>query len=46
VRETLLSGNAYQLLARIAALGNTPERVDGSARAPWALVDGLSVTAG
>jgi PmbA protein len=46
VRETLLSGNAYQLLARIAALGTTPERVDGSARAPWALVDGLSVTAG
>lgn len=46
VRETLLSGNAYQLLARIAALGSTSERVDGSARAPWALVDGVTVTAG
>ncbi len=46
VRETMLSGNAYQLLARIAQLGTVAERVDGSARAPWALVDGLSVTAG
>ncbi|MCY2961078.1 MAG: TldD/PmbA family protein [Planctomycetota bacterium] len=46
VRETLLSGNAYQLLARIVALGNASERVDGSARSPWALVDGLTVTAG
>lgn len=46
VRETLLSGNAYQLLARIARLGTEAERVDGGARAPWALVDGLVVTAG
>jgi len=46
LRETLISGNAYQLLARIVALGSESERVDGSARAPWALVDGLTVTAG
>lgn len=46
LRETLLSGNAYQLLARIAALSSEAERVDGAARAPWALVDGVTVTAG
>jgi len=46
VRETLLSGNAYQLLARIVSLGSRAERVDGGARAPWALVDGVNVTAG
>jgi len=46
VRETLLSGNAYRLLARIAVLGSVAERVDGGARAPWALVDGIDVTAG
>ncbi|MBL8863374.1 MAG: TldD/PmbA family protein [Planctomycetes bacterium] len=46
VRETLLSGNAYALLARIALVGGVAERVDGAARAPWALVDGVDVTAG
>jgi len=46
LRETLLSGNAFQLLASVVALSSASERVDGSARAPWALVDGLNVTAG
>lgn len=46
LRETLLSGNAYSLLARIVRLGSAAERVDGGARAPWAIVDGVDVTAG
>ncbi len=46
VRETLLSGNAFELLQRVVALGSTAERVGGAARAPAAIVDGLDVTAG
>jgi PmbA protein len=46
LRETLISGNAFQLLGRIVALGSTSESIFGSARAPYALVDGVSVTAG
>ncbi len=46
VRETLLSGNAFELLQRIVALGSRAERCSGSSRAPYALVDGVSVTAG
>ena len=46
LRETLISGNVFDLLRRIVALGSTSERCFGSARAPAALVDGLSVTAG
>lgn len=46
VKETLLSGNAFELLQRIVALGSHPERCSGSSRAPYALVDGVSVTAG
>jgi PmbA protein len=46
VRETLISGNAFELLERIVALSSASERVGGAARAPWALVDGLTVTAG
>jgi PmbA protein len=46
VKETLLSGNAFELLARIVALASTTERCSGSSRAPYALVDGVSVTAG
>src|SRR5207253_1229213 len=46
VRETLLSGNAFELLKHIVLLSSLVERVSGSARAPYALVDGVSVTAG
>ena len=46
VKETLLSGNAFDLLKRIVALGSVAERCSGAARAPYALVDGVSVTAG
>ncbi len=46
VREMLLSGNVYQLLHQIARLSSVEERLSGSARAPYAIVDGLSVTAG
>lgn len=46
VKETLLSGNAFDLLKRIVSLGTTSERCSGSARAPYALVDGVNVTAG
>lgn len=46
VRETLISGNAFELLRSIVALSRRPERVSGAALAPWALVEGVSVTAG
>ncbi|MFN0242596.1 MAG: TldD/PmbA family protein [Planctomycetota bacterium] len=46
VRETLLSGNAFALLHRILALSSTSKRSMGGSRAPWALVDGVKVTAG
>jgi len=46
VRETLFSGNAFELLGRLIALSSTSEVVMGSAIAPWALIDGISVTAG
>lgn len=46
VRETLLSGNAFELLHRIALLSKDPERCMGSSKAPFALIDGVSVTAG
>ena len=46
VRETLFSGNAFELLGRLIALSSTSEVVMGSAIAPWALIDDVSVTAG
>jgi PmbA protein len=46
VRETLISGNAFDLLGHIKALSSHVESLMGSGKAPWALVDGLSVTAG
>jgi PmbA protein len=46
LKETLLSGNAFDLLKRVVALSTRAERCSGSARAPYALVDGVSVTAG
>jgi PmbA protein len=46
LRETLISGNVFDLLPRIALISSERERCSGSALAPWAIVDGLSVTAG
>jgi PmbA protein len=46
VREMLLSGNLYRLLHELRQLSSVQERLSGSARAPYAIVDGLSVTAG
>lgn len=46
VRETLISGNAFALLGKLLLLSGERERLGGSARMPWALVDEVSVTAG
>jgi PmbA protein len=46
VRETLIAGNVFALLPRIVALSSETERCSGQARAPYACVDGLRVTAG
>lgn len=46
LRETLLSGNAFKLLERIQELSSVRDRLGGSNVAPYALVDGVSVTAG
>jgi len=46
LKETLISGNAFELLNRVGALSSTRELIFSSARAPFALIDGLSVTAG
>jgi PmbA protein len=46
LRETLISGNAFELLKRVEGLSSVTESIFGSARAPFALIDGLSVTAG
>lgn len=44
--ETLLQGNAFEALRSILSLSSHSERLSGSLRLPWALVDGISVTAG
>jgi len=46
LKETLISGNAFELLRGALSLGSKSETLNGSRRAPWALVDGVSVTAG
>lgn len=46
VRETLFSGNAFDLLRKVLALSSEPEVVMGGCRAPWALIDDVSVVAG
>ena len=46
VRETLISGNAFELLRGELLLSDEANRIHGSMRVPWGLVDGLSVTAG
>ncbi|MFT6833270.1 MAG: hypothetical protein ACJAZN_003451, partial [Planctomycetota bacterium] len=40
------SGNAFELLNGSTQLTRATERVGGSSQIPWALVDGVSVTAG
>lgn len=46
VRECLVSGNSFELLHRLVALSSALERVGGAALVPYALVEGVSVTAG
>ncbi len=46
VNEVMLSGNAFELLKGKTQLTQATERVGGSSQIPWALVDGVSVTAG
>jgi PmbA protein len=46
LRETLISGNAFELLKDAVTLGSVSERIMGYTRAPPAIVDRISVTAG
>lgn len=46
VKETLLAGNVFELLAGDLVLGSESLRRRGSYRAPFAKVGGISVTAG
>ncbi|MDE0914233.1 MAG: TldD/PmbA family protein [Planctomycetota bacterium] len=46
VRETLFGGNLFDLLPQILRLSSEAEGVMGAAFSPWAMVDGVAVTAG
>ena len=46
VKETLISGNALQLLNRIACVSSHATLLSGAAKAPMVIVDGIDVTAG
>lgn len=46
VKEVLIAGNIFELLKRVDALSDEAPAVMSSSRAPWALMDGVSVTAG
>jgi PmbA protein len=46
LRETLLSGNVFELLKSITALSSQRVRCSGASLVPYALVDGVAVTAG
>ncbi|MFN0007585.1 MAG: TldD/PmbA family protein [Planctomycetota bacterium] len=46
VKETLIGGNVFDLLKRVIALSSKAERCSGEARAPYALLDAVAVTAG
>jgi PmbA protein len=46
LRETLIAGNAFELLKDALTLGSVSERVMGTMRVPAAIVDRVSVTAG
>jgi PmbA protein len=43
--ETMISGNVFELLKRIVAV-SLPEDLNGYARMPWILVEGVEVSAG
>ena len=42
----MIAGNAFDLLKQIVAVGATSHHLMGASRAPYVLVDGVSVTAG
>lgn len=46
LKETLISGNAFELLKGSLVLGSVSERIMGYMRSPAAIVDGINVTAG
>ncbi len=46
VREIMVQGDSFELLGQVVAAGDTVHEVMGGGRAPYVLVDGLSVTAG
>jgi predicted Zn-dependent protease len=46
LKETLISANAFELLRGSPTLASASERIMGVMRAPAALVDGVTVTAG
>jgi PmbA protein len=46
LKETLISGNAFELLKGALVLGSVSERIMGYMRSPAAIVDGINVTAG
>jgi PmbA protein len=46
LRETLISGNAFELLKDAITLGSVSERIMGMTRVPPAIVDRVSVPAG
>jgi PmbA protein len=46
VQEVMLSGNIFELLKNVLAVGKDSYRVTGGGLAPYVLIDGVSVTAG
>ncbi len=46
VNEVMIAGNAFEVLERILAAGDTLHSLMGADRAPYLLVDGVSVTGG
>jgi len=44
--ETMIAGNVFEMLKSVVALSDASEPVFAAYRAPWILVDGISVTAG
>ena len=46
VNEVMIAGNAFELLQQVVAAGDTQHQLLGAGRAPYVLVDGVSVTGG
>ena len=46
VNEVMIAGNAFEVLEQIVAAGDRLHSIMGEGRAPYLLVDGVSVTAG